>query len=183
MADPDTIAAGNPFWTFCLRIYAIPGIDTDLLSLQNDDGADVLLLLFCLWLAAEGIAPDAAQVHIDDAAAWAAGWQADVVAPLRAARSAMKTRLDEARFTDGQRAALGDVRDQVKQAELAMEAMQTVVLAALVPDAASRDTAPMVSRTAAAGHLDYYAAGQGLAFDAGSDARVQRLLDAACTAP
>ena len=45
-------ALANPFWTFSLAVYAEPGVQAECLDLQDQDGIDVNMLLFCAWLGA-----------------------------------------------------------------------------------------------------------------------------------
>lgn len=37
-------------WNFCQQLYADPGIETLCLRLQDDQAADVLILLWCAWI-------------------------------------------------------------------------------------------------------------------------------------
>ncbi len=47
-------SAGSPFWRFSLATYRKPGVATACLALQDECGVDVNLMLFLLWLAANG---------------------------------------------------------------------------------------------------------------------------------
>ena len=42
------------FWAYSLRTYASPGVADACISLQDDHGCDVNVLLLCLWLAQMG---------------------------------------------------------------------------------------------------------------------------------
>lgn len=76
-------------WSFSIDRYGRPGVAESCLRLQDEAGADVNLVLACLWCGQRGVALDR-----NDMAALAAGdvalWHDRVVRPLRAARRAMK---------------------------------------------------------------------------------------------
>lgn len=44
----------NPFWNFSLDHYKQEGVQAACLHLQDSFGADVNLVLYCLWLARQG---------------------------------------------------------------------------------------------------------------------------------
>jgi uncharacterized protein (TIGR02444 family) len=83
------IMTANPFWDFSLDLYERPGVAECCVALQEESGLDVNMLLFCTWCAAEG--PGVLE-EADVRAAIAATqpWQQRVVAPLRAARRAVR---------------------------------------------------------------------------------------------
>ena len=133
----------NPFWRWSLDHYALPGVETVLLRLQDEFGIDVNIALYCCWRGDAGS-------HLDDATLHAAieacgAWTASVIAPLRAARVYLKTA----------GAAHRDLRNQVKQAELDAEYQAQNLLFAL----ASNDTGTTHSGqfAAARDNLDLYA--------------------------
>ncbi|MGR3652257.1 MAG: TIGR02444 family protein [Roseovarius sp.] len=83
--------SGEPphaLWRFSLDRYARNGVPPLCLSLQEEVGADVNLLLCALWLGSEGRLLSAGQAHALHAAA--APWHAEVVRPLRAVRRRLK---------------------------------------------------------------------------------------------
>ncbi len=78
-----TESGDNPLWEFALTFYARPGMQQTLLSLQNDAGMDVLLLLTALWLGKQ-------QCLLPDSLAEAGDyfrWREQVILPIRQARS------------------------------------------------------------------------------------------------
>ena len=78
---------GDAFWDYSCALYARPGAAEACLRLQDRDGLNVNLLLFCLWAgAAFGRASPA---NMARAKAMAARWD-DVLKPLREARRAAK---------------------------------------------------------------------------------------------
>ena len=79
----------NPAWRFALDLYGRQGVPPELVRLQDEAGADVSLLLVCLWLGAErGIALTAADLA--EAEAVAGPWRGMVVRRLRSARRDLK---------------------------------------------------------------------------------------------
>ncbi len=78
-----------PLQEFALGVYGAPGVAPLCLALQDQQGADVNLLLFCCWAAMCEPQPLSAQ-RLNEAIAATAGWQGEVVAPLRALRRRLK---------------------------------------------------------------------------------------------
>ena len=79
----------HPFWDFSLRVYGREGVADACLSLQDECGCDVNLLLFCGWVAAAGgetLDADSLRSLVQRTL----GWQADVVQPLREARRRLR---------------------------------------------------------------------------------------------
>lgn len=81
--------SANPFWDFSLAVYGRPGVPACCLSLQDQRGVDVNVLLFAAWAGLEcGIRLSAEElVRLDGAVA---GWRDEVVRPLRALRRRAK---------------------------------------------------------------------------------------------
>ena len=123
-------------WDFAVALYARPGVEAACLTLQDDHGQCVDLLLWRLWALGRRIgAGDLAR-----AATLARDWEGAVTAPLRAARRALAA--PAAGIADSARLVL---RGQVKAAELAAERLLLEALEAATP----RDPAPPVDVTAA----------------------------------
>ena len=119
-------------WEWAVAAYARPGAKNALLELQHGAGADVVLILWRLWLAERGRRPTADALH--EAIALSGDWRAGVVAPLRAARGALKTPIDHVDETGA-----ATLRRRVLEVELAAEKLQLEALAGLDtrPDPAS----------------------------------------------
>lgn len=113
--------AEEKFWGFSCEFYARPGVETTLLALQDEEGLDVSILLFCLYAAARGVALDEALAASMNAIGKA--WGARVVAPLRAARRELKSLAPE-----------GTLRAEVKRLELDAERAMHVALEGLLPE-------------------------------------------------
>ncbi|MDR3514126.1 MAG: TIGR02444 family protein [Caulobacteraceae bacterium] len=75
-------------WDWARRAYDAPGVQAACLSLQDEHGQSVCLLLWAGWAAAGGRWPDAA--GLAEAAALARTWERDVIGPLRTARRGLK---------------------------------------------------------------------------------------------
>jgi uncharacterized protein (TIGR02444 family) len=121
MARSDDAGTEGP-WPFALAFYARPGNAAACLALQDAYGADVVLLIGLLWLAArDGRAAEAVEIDLLDAAV--APWRETVVMPLRALRRALKPQLPDLPAT------AGHARDRIKDAELQSERVAFDLLA------------------------------------------------------
>lgn len=116
----------DDFWDFSLALYARPGVEQALLALQDEEGLDVNLILFCLYAGARGRPLDGGALGIMRGIG--AGWGQGVIAPLRAARRALKP------LAEGD-AAAACLRAEVKRLELAAEKEMQVRLEALLAGA------------------------------------------------
>ena len=124
-------AAPARFWKFALGVYLPEEARAAFLRLQDRDGADVPLLLFCLWCGVEGAAlSDAA---MERAVNFSAAWRAERVEPIRRLRMAWKDRPGTLP-PDASEAA----RQQVAKAEQAVERLQMDHLAGFRDGAAHR---------------------------------------------
>ena len=114
-------------WTFALDIYARPGIAEACLSLQNEAGVDVMMLLVIAFAAARlRILLTSAEVgELDQACR---PWREHIVRPLRAIRSGLKS---------GPLTAPGNETEQfrsnIKTIELAAERLQNQLLVERLP--------------------------------------------------
>jgi uncharacterized protein (TIGR02444 family) len=81
----------NPFWDYSVELYRHPEVEAACLELQRRHGLDVNLVLLCCWQARRGVALDRAALA--RAGQVVAGWQVEVVRPLRALRRRLKARL------------------------------------------------------------------------------------------
>ena len=55
MSDkPLLTAKDNPLWDFVTTTYKEPGVEKACLALQSRLGADVNMVMFCIWLAYRG---------------------------------------------------------------------------------------------------------------------------------
>src|ERR1700730_10710133 len=84
-----TSSLGSPFWRFSLGFYRRPGVADACISLQEEAGVDVNLLLFLLWQGTRKRALLAAEV--EEIERRIAPWRDATVIPLRAVRRALKS--------------------------------------------------------------------------------------------
>jgi uncharacterized protein (TIGR02444 family) len=113
----------HALWRYSLAIYRRPGVEAACLALQDRCGTDTNLLLLCCWLAVDGRALDKRTLR--RAMAAVAQGQAEVIAPLRRARRALKS----APLPDGWSA---DLRKRIAAVELDMEYLEQCALVELV---------------------------------------------------
>ena len=105
-------------WAFALAIYAKPGVSDACLKLQNEAGVDVMLLLMATFAAVRHrilLTPDEIRA-LDEACR---PWRVQIVWPLRAIRTGLKTGPQPAPSE-----ATEPFRSQVKALELAAEKLE-----------------------------------------------------------
>ncbi len=114
----------SPFWDFSLAVYGADGVQDECLTLQDQFGLDVNLVLLCAFVGAvSGIALTAddiasARQEVD-------AWHKDVVSTLRGARRTLKP--IELSDTNAVQAA-AELRARVKAAELESERIEQAML-------------------------------------------------------
>jgi uncharacterized protein (TIGR02444 family) len=108
-------------WDWALAVYARPAVAEACLNLQDGHGQNVPYLLWAAWAAGEGRTADAKA-----AARLMRAWDAEVGAPLRGVRRALKPVRDG--VTDEAREAL---REAIKGVELKGERVLLESLEAL----------------------------------------------------
>lgn len=113
-------------WDWSVRVWAVESVQAASLDLQDAQGQNLPLLLWAAWCAQTGRTPDADD--IEAACDTARVWQETTVAPLRAIRRQLKTRVPD--YADADREA---VRAQVKAIELDAERRLLAALEALAP--------------------------------------------------
>ena len=131
------ISASEGFWDFSVRTYRTEGVPDACLSLQDEHGADVNMLLYCCWVGAYKGKFD--QALFDSCSEFSSRWADKVVKPLRSARTWMKHAGCEAESVPTE--ACMKLRDDIKSVEFAAEKMQQEVLESLVSVEAMRDDA------------------------------------------
>ncbi len=103
------------FWSFSLRIYAVQGVESACLDLQDRFGIDVNMALYCLWIGRK-LTPEALARALEVSEPLHM-----FVKPLREMRRSMPK--------DGGNAA----REAIKTAELKAEKLEQEALEALGP--------------------------------------------------
>jgi uncharacterized protein (TIGR02444 family) len=110
----------NPFWQFSLQLYAASGVAQECLTLHDESGVNVNMLLYCAWRGAEADALSASRIeHLDKVVE---AWRADVVAPLRAARRSLQGMA----LIDA--AALEELKPKILDAEIRAEQIEQALL-------------------------------------------------------
>jgi uncharacterized protein (TIGR02444 family) len=114
-------------WAFALAIYARPGVADACLTLQNEAGVDVMLLLTTTFAAVKHrVLLTAHEIRALDEAC--RPWREQIVRPLRTIRSGLKK---------GPQPAPGNAtepfRSQVKALELAAEKLENKLLVECLP--------------------------------------------------
>ncbi len=112
-------------WTFAVSLYKRPGVAEDCLTLQDELGANVCLLLCGAWLEQRSVACTPERLAILETLA--AQWSAAVVEPLRGLRRQWR----EAAQHDSQ---LAPLREAVKGLELQAEKVLLERLARVCKD-------------------------------------------------
>ena len=118
-------------WDFAVAIHGEPGVDAGLIDLQDNHGQCVSYLLWAVWAARHG--RPLTKTALTAAAGLARNWEAEVTAPLRAARRALKQ--PRPPMADARREAL---RTRVKAVELAAERTLLEALEAATPKRGGR---------------------------------------------
>lgn len=114
-------------WAFALAIYARPGVAEACLTLQNDTGVDVMLLLMATFAAVRHrhLLTPAEIEALDEACR---PWREQIVGRLRAIRTELKT---------GPKPAPGEAtepfRTKIKALELEAEKLENRILAECLP--------------------------------------------------
>ena len=137
------------FWNFSNHVYREENVATACLLLQNENNADVNMLLFCVWAAKARF--ELSTSTFEDALAFSRSWAVDIVRPLRAIRTARK-REDEIEHRN-------TFRRNVKALELQAEKLQQEELQALL-GANVRQTNSADSLRLAASNLSRYCAAE-----------------------
>jgi uncharacterized protein (TIGR02444 family) len=134
MAATGPASAGSPFWRFSLGFYRQPGVAEACIKLQEESGADVNLLLFLLWHAAQQRRLSGQEIERLEREIGA--WRDRAVIPLRAIRRALKSPpgLVEAGAAEAFRTRIKAV--ELEAERLQQEAMYGLVGAALLGEAA-----------------------------------------------
>jgi uncharacterized protein (TIGR02444 family) len=156
MSNPEISASSSPFWKFSLGFYRMDGVPEACLILQDRSAADVNIVLFLLWTAAQGrrLSNDAVRVLADKVRTWQTG----VIAPIRSLRRMLK---DAPPLLDKGTAEV--FRTKIKALELEAERLQQEAMFALGP---SLPTEPATSvEEVARAHIAAYQAVIGQQFD------------------
>ena len=114
-------------WAFALHLYAQPGVADACLKLQDEAGVDVMMSLMIVFAAVRHrvLLTPAEIRELDEACR---PWREQIVHPLRAIRTRLKTGPSPAPGS-----ATEPFRSAIKAAELAAERLQNQLLAERLP--------------------------------------------------
>ena len=129
------------FWNWAVKAYGGAGVAESCLSLQDDDGQNVPLLLWAAWLASEGFELGDSQAA--ESAALARNWSDELIVPLRTLRRRLKTQLSMA--DESLRLPL---REKIKAVELEAERALMTTLSERVVVNFNKNQDVMASATA-----------------------------------
>jgi len=175
-----TLSKDNPLWDFAKWAYAQPGVEKACLALQNRLGADVNMVLFCMWLAYRGAGTRNLAQYLGTALKLSRDWQRNLVEPLRICRTNLKDVVESSGMTGADHAAATELRERIKQCEMDMEQLQTLALYSLVHDGDDRGStkSPVEQREDAQNNLSVYFAATGVNLDPLGQTHVLRILQA-----
>lgn len=130
MSDSETV---DQLSAFACEVYSNSTVSEACLALQDRYDIDVPLLLFCCWAGRHyGVLPE---VQLKQALSFVRAWSSHATKPLRAIRRDMKTRYSpQWPVLDTE---WSDLRERVKQAELASEKMMLSGLSHLLDQSPS----------------------------------------------
>jgi uncharacterized protein (TIGR02444 family) len=115
------------FWNFSNTIYRIPAVAEACLSLQNNSGLDVNMVLFCCW---HGISRgDLDKVFFQECHDFSRTWSGKTVKPLRDIRIWLKETGCSGPGLDTDTCM--SFRDRIKAVELEAEKLQQLTLESL----------------------------------------------------
>lgn len=145
----------NPLIRFSLTLYGEPGVEQACLTLQDDHGLDIPIILLCAWVGRYGVKLSQDSLHRIDAAI--RPWRDTVVVPLRSMRRRLKMDLGG---IDADTAM--DLRRQIKDAELSAELLALDHLYKLMAHVTASDGREAERGGLIRGNLILYAANCGV---------------------
>jgi uncharacterized protein (TIGR02444 family) len=162
-------------WAFALALYARPGVAEACLTLQNEAGVDVMLLLVATFAAVKHrlvLTPD----EIGALEAACRLWREQIVWRLRAIRIELKTGPQLA-----PNSATEQFRSQVKALELAAEKLENQLLVECLPLRPPQNEIVRAEklRTVLEGVVAHFAERRGTAPKAGPPSSIDAIVEAA----
>ena len=149
--------ANGDLWEFSLTLYAEPGVAASCLSLQNQHGFDVNLVLFCIWYGFRY--GDLTDDLLSNALNLSKCWREAVTQPLRSLRDRLTTNRNESVFSSS--LEISDLRERIKSAELDAERIQQQELEKLILPIVTDGVDIVRGETPARRNLDSLAATRG----------------------
>lgn len=164
------------FWDFSVRTYRTDGVPDACLSLQDDYGADVNMLLYCCWIGVRSGSFDTELFA--SASEFSSHWAERVVAPLRSARTWMKQ--SGCTAVDVPTDACMTLRDEIKSVEFASEKLQQEVLESLAANSQARSAGHDQVLQEVTANLELYASFAGIDISADVMQKFSIIVAAAC---
>ncbi len=140
----DAQTAVRELWSFSRNFYERPGVATALITLQDEAGLDVNLVLFAVWLGVSGRGL-LTKRKLKTAERAVHSMRAEVIEPLRGFRRRLRSLVDD----DIQR-----LRERLKAVEIEAEEAAQLRLAGIVGPGFAIE--PEQSLTDAEANLDFY---------------------------
>lgn len=109
----------HPFWKFSVKFYREPSVEQCLLTLQNERGLNVNVILFCCWYAL-GDQGRLSKVDIKQILGSIHPWHDRVVVPLRRIRRLLKSKASNPTWCD--------LATEVLEQELFAEQIEQLIL-------------------------------------------------------
>jgi uncharacterized protein (TIGR02444 family) len=176
-SNTSEIGKGNPLWDFALWAYKEPDVEKACLALQNRLGADVTMIMFCLWLAHRGTPGQYLARYLGAAIKLSRDWQRSFVEPLRTCRTNFKDFIINTDMGGEEAATAHALRDRIKQCELDMEQLQMLAMYSLVTDIETDEIRTVaLQKQDAQNNLNVYFSATGVKLDPLGQAHVVRLL-------
>jgi uncharacterized protein (TIGR02444 family) len=141
-----TAKTSPALWDFCRKLYAQPGIETLCLRLQDEQGVNVLVLLWCAWLEIRGVYLTSEQLAT--AAEQTISKSESMVVPLRQVRRHLK------KFGSLPPDVAKAVKEDILRAELALEKCLLLALEAMRPRSSDSTATKPLDRLVADSHLE-----------------------------
>ena len=153
--------ASGDLWEFSLKLYAEPGVAASCLSLQNQHGFDVNLVLFCIWYGFRH--GELTEDLLETALETSDSWRKTVVQPLRHLRTRLKRALVEGAYSSSSEISV--LRELIKTAELDAERIQQQELEKLIEQSVKKKPASVRGERPTRRNLDKLAASRGAGLD------------------
>ena len=153
--------ASGDLWVFSLKLYAEPGVAASCLSLQDQHGFDVNLVLFCIWYGCRH--GELTEDLLKTALETSDRWRETVVRPLRSLRTQLKRDLKESAYSSSSEISV--LRDRIKTAELDAERIQQQELEKLIEQSVKKSPASVRGERSTRRNLDKLAASRGAGLD------------------
>lgn len=153
--------ANGDLWEFSLELYSEPGVAASCLSLQNQHGFDVNLVLFCIWYGFRH--GELTEDLLETALETSDSWRKTVVQPLRHLRTRLKRASMESAYSSS--SEISALKERIEKAELDAERIQQQELEKLIEQSVKKNPASVRGERSTRTNLDKLAASGGAGLD------------------